>query len=385
LLREINERTVLDAILRLGPISRAQLARDSGLSKPTVSLALRTLAEARLVRDAGRTSGGKGPTATLFELNPKAGWVVGIDVGRDRVRAAIADLSGRIVARRDERARIRSADHLITQIGEIARVVAGEAGPRRHHITFTMVGSPGVLEPSGERVSFADNLPGWGREGILAAVRRELGSNVAFENDVNLAAVGERWRGLGRDVDTFAYLHIGAGVGLGSILGGSLYRGATGAAGEVGYIPFSVDGEPVTNRRGALEMALGEDAVKRLAADAGIDGPRTAARVFSAARRGDARAEEVVETLARRIALAIASFVPVLDPGLVVLGGSVGLQGDLLLEPVRRELAAISPLRPRVEVSPLGTDAVVTGAVASALEEAQHQLFRRRVARGPSS
>jgi predicted NBD/HSP70 family sugar kinase len=385
LLREINERTVLDAILRLGPISRAQLARDSGLSKPTVSLALRTLADARLVRDAGRTSGGKGPTATLFELNPKAGWVVGVDVGRDRVRAAIADLSGRIVARRDERARIRSADQLITQIGEIARVVAGEAGPRRHHITFTMVGSPGVLEPSGERVSFADNLPGWGREGILAAVRRELGSNVAFENDVNLAAVGERWRGLGRDVDTFAYLHIGAGVGLGSILGGSLYRGATGAAGEVGYIPFSADGEPVTNRRGALETALGEDAVKRLAADAGIEGPRTAARVFSAARRGDGRAEHVVATLARRIAIAIASFVPVLDPGLVVLGGSVGLQGDLLLEPVRRELAAISPLRPRVEVSPLGTDAVVTGAVASALEEAQHQLFRRRVARGPSS
>src|SRR6185503_6850270 len=163
---------------------------------------------------AGRTSGGKGPSARLFELNPRAGWVVGIDVGRDRVRAAIADLSGAIVARREERARIRSAEQLIAQIGELAHVLAEEAGPRWNRVTFTTVGSPGVLEPSGERVSFAHNLPGWGREGIVPAVRRELGENVAFENDVNLAAVGERWRGLGRDVDTFAYLHLGTGVGM---------------------------------------------------------------------------------------------------------------------------------------------------------------------------
>ena len=89
-------------------MSRAQIARDSGLSKPTVSQALAALERAKLVREAGRTSGGKGPTAVLYALNPRAGWVLGLDVGHDRVRAAIADLTGEIVARRDERARVRS-------------------------------------------------------------------------------------------------------------------------------------------------------------------------------------------------------------------------------------------------------------------------------------
>jgi DNA-binding transcriptional ArsR family regulator len=107
LLRAINERTVLERIRRSGPVSRAQIARETGLSKPTVSQALSTLERARLVREAGRTSGGKGPTALLYELNPAAGWVIGIDVGREYVRAAAADLTGKIVAQRRQAARDR--------------------------------------------------------------------------------------------------------------------------------------------------------------------------------------------------------------------------------------------------------------------------------------
>ena len=109
LLRAINERTVLECVRRVGPVSRAQIARETALSKPTVSQALSALFAGGLVREAGRTSGGKGPTALLYELNPQAGWVVGIDVGRDWVRAAIADVTGAFVARRDERAQVKSA------------------------------------------------------------------------------------------------------------------------------------------------------------------------------------------------------------------------------------------------------------------------------------
>src|SRR5438046_6941380 len=115
LLRAINERTVLDLIHRQGPLSRAQAARVSGLSKPTVSLALTGLLEARLVREVGRSRGERGPSALLYELNSMSGWVVGIDVGRNWVRAAIADIVGRLVARRDERARVSSAHSLIGQ------------------------------------------------------------------------------------------------------------------------------------------------------------------------------------------------------------------------------------------------------------------------------
>src|SRR5690242_7879785 len=120
LLRAMNERTVLELIHNRGPLSRAQVARVSGLSKPTVSLALSGLLDARLVREVGRSHGERGPSALLYELNPSAGWVVGIDVGRKWVRAAIADISGKIVARRDERARVNSQRSLIGQIGAIA-------------------------------------------------------------------------------------------------------------------------------------------------------------------------------------------------------------------------------------------------------------------------
>src|SRR4030081_2896910 len=126
LLRAINERTVLELIHRQGPLSRAQAARISGLSKPTVSLSLAGLLEAGLVGEVERARGDRGPSALLYELNPMAGWVVGIDVGRKWVRAAIADIAGTILARRDERAKVTSAKTLIGQIGLIGRRLAGE-------------------------------------------------------------------------------------------------------------------------------------------------------------------------------------------------------------------------------------------------------------------
>ena len=375
---------MLEFIRRAGPVARAQIARDTGLSKPTVSQALGALERARLVREAGRTSGGKGPTAMLYELNPKAGWVVGLDVGRDWVRAAIADVSGEIVARHDERARVRSAATLIGQLGEIAHGLAAEAGIRWRQVTFAMVGSPGVFEPTRGQVALAHNLPGWGRQGLVEAVQRELGTNTAFENDVNLAAMGERWRGLGRDVDDFVYLHVGTGVGLGLVFDGELFRGASGAAGEIAYLPIGAPDphELRSRRRGALERSLGAEGVVAAARREGMRAPLTAKRVFDAARKGDDRALRVVDSVAGWIARAIASVVPVVDPDLVILGGGIGHNGDLLLEPVTAELRALSPFLPRLAVSALGEDAAVVGAVAMALRAAQERLFARADARG---
>src|SRR3989442_2520671 len=143
LLRAINERSVLDLIHRRGPLSRAQVARVSGLSKPTVSLALSGLLESALVREIGRSHGERGPTAVLYELNPAAGWVVGIDVGRQWVRAAIANIAGTLVARRDERAKVSSAASLIGQVGAIAHRLAGGARGNRAPGTPPPPGRPG--------------------------------------------------------------------------------------------------------------------------------------------------------------------------------------------------------------------------------------------------
>src|SRR5438874_1186396 len=163
LLRAINERSVLELIHNRGPLSRAQVARVSGLSKPTVSLALCGLLRAELVLEVGRSRGDRGPSAVLYEVNPSAGWVVGIDVGRKWVRAAIADISGKIVARRDERARVTSQRQLIGQIGSIAHRLAREAGVAWSQVTQAAVGSPGVFDPArGPRRGRRDRLPAGG-------------------------------------------------------------------------------------------------------------------------------------------------------------------------------------------------------------------------------
>lgn len=379
LLRAINERTVLDTIRERGPVSRAQIARVSGLSKPTVSQALATLESARLVREAGRSSGGKGPSAVLYELNARAGWVVGIDVGRAWVRAALADLTGEIVARRDERARVRSSQTLISQLGAIAHSLAEEAGIRWRQVTFATIGSPGVFHPELGQVALAHSLPGWGRQGLVEALQRELGTKISFENDVNLAALGEQWRGLGKGVDHFVFLHIGTGVGVGLVLGGELYRGSGGGAGEIGYLPLAgtdpYDAE--SRRRGALDMIAGASGVVAAAQNRGMPPPLTAKNVFASARRGDPVAERVVADEAKRIALAVAAVVSVVDPELVILGGGIGTNGDLLLEQVERELSTLSPFRPRIEASSLREEATLNGAVWMALQEAQDRLFDR--------
>jgi predicted NBD/HSP70 family sugar kinase len=385
LLRAINERTVLEGVRELAPVSRAQIARATGLSKPTVSHALSSLELAKLVRQAGRSSGGKGKTALLYEVNPFAGFVVALDVGQSMVRAAIADLTGEVVAQRDARARWRSGPALIGQLGELARQVAADAGVKWRQVVFACVGSPGVLQPGQDHLRLAPNLPGWERQGVVDAVQREIGTPVAFENDVNLATLGEQRRGLGKEVPNYVYLHIGTGVGMGLVLNGELYRGSSGAAGEVGYLPIAVR-DPhgrASRRRGALESALRASAVTEQAKRRGLRGVADAKGVFDAARRGDGAARAVVATVAERIALAIASIAAILDPELVILGGGIGRQGDLLLEPVEREVAALSPFRPRIEASALGDDAEIQGAIALALESAQDLLFDGMRRRGP--
>ena len=342
LLRAINARTILERIQRSGPVSRAQVAREVG----------------------------------LYELNPAAGWVVGVDVGRRRVRAGLADITGDVVGRRDERARASSARALIGQIGAIAHALAAEAGIGWDQVHQVTVGSPGVFEPVRGAVTLAPNLPGWGRQGLLAALRDELGDRIGVENDVNLAAEGERWRGLGAGVRNFGFLSVGTGVGMGLVLDGRLYRGAGGAAGEVGYLPIGADPyDRQVRRRGAFEESVNAAAVVRRAAEAGMTVSLTAKKVFALARKGDPLAREVAEDEARRLALGLAVVTAVVDLELVILGGGIGGNADLLLSPIERELRALSPIRPRLASSALGSDAVLQGAVATALAVAQSRLF----------
>jgi predicted NBD/HSP70 family sugar kinase len=382
LLRAINERALLETLRRVGPSSRPQLARMAGLSKPTVSLALANLEGAGLVRPVGPASPSLGRTAMLYEVDPTAGYVVGIDIGRAWIRVAAADLSGHIVARRDERNRERSATALVRTVSEVAHGVVAAAGLTWEQVAHTVVGGPGVFDPDSDRLLLAPNLPGWSRPGVMSSLREALPPSVALDNDANLAAIGERTYGSGRDANTFVYVSIGTGIGMGIVIDGELYRGAHGAAGEVAYLPLAGDGDAGADRevrmRGIMEAAASADAVVRTAKRLGMTRATSAKRVFAAARAGDEVALAAVDAEAERLALIVGTVAAILDPEFVLLGGGVGSNIDLLRPPLERRLAELTPLGPRVAEGQLGHDAIVLGAVASALDTARDLVFEQR-------
>ena len=379
LMRVMNLRAAFEIVAAEGPVAATRLVQGTGLSKPTVSEVLRQLLEYGLIARAGRTSGQVGPSAQLYEVNSASGVVIGVDVGYEWVRVVSADLSGKVIARADERARHRRARDLIEQVGRLVEQVAGPVGSTTRYLA--VVGTPGVLRPGDSHLALAPHLPGWERPEVVSSLRDLVACPVVFENDVNLAAIGELGRGAGRGVRDFVLVSIGTGLGMGVVLDGRLHRGASGLAGEVGYLPTAGAErvETATGPRrgqGAMERLVSTHAVIELAKDSGLARATSAAAVIDAARAGDPAALRVVATIAARLAYCIASIAAVLDPELVILGGGIGTgAGPLLLEPLRRNLAAISPLRPRLGISELGSAAVVDGAVTEALRLVVERIF----------
>ncbi|MEU8925671.1 ROK family transcriptional regulator [Kitasatospora sp. NPDC048545] len=382
-LRSNNEWLLLELLRTGGGSSRAQLARDTGLSKPTVSAALAALEQAGLVREAGRLAPERGRTAVLYEVDPTAGHVLGVDIGRARLRVAVADLSGTVVARRDVANRGRSANAVADTVVAAAHEATAEAGLEADGIVHAVIGTPGVWDEERRGVRYASSLPGWGRPGLFDRIGEGLGTAVSVANDANLAALGEYTLGAGRGSRMFAYLLVGTGLGLGVVKDGELLLGAHGALGEIGQVPLPArSDEPAAT----IEQEAAADAVVRTARDFGLgadDGAGrqvTAKQVFQRARAGEAAALRAVEREAEQLAYAVAVLSAVLDPDLVVLGGGIGSSADLLLEPLEAALHRIAPMRPTLAPSLLGEEAVLLGAVSTALETARPEVFERRTA-----
>ncbi len=370
LIRTLNEQLLLDHIRAEGRVSRADLARISGLAKNTVSLVLANLERARLVRPSGMRTGMPGPAALLYEVHPEAGYVLGLDVGRHYLRGAVSDFAGTVRARSSVPARVTGAPGRIAQLTTLADSLLAEIGLTAGNITQTVLGTPGIYDPRRDAIILAPAQPGWDRPQTLAALREAFGSSLMIENDVDAAALAERAHGYGRDVDSFAFVSVGTGVGMGLVLGGRLHRGAHGAAGEIGYLPFGADGGEYardTRRRGNLEAAASAAGIVRSARTAGVRAPASARGIFAAARRGDEQAGQVVAGEALLVAKAICAVVTVVDPELVVLGGGVGAAEGFLAR-VEHEVRQIVPVHPRLRTSALGVNAVVDGCLVAGLE-----------------
>jgi predicted NBD/HSP70 family sugar kinase len=379
LLRELNDRAALELLLTGGPLTRAQLGEYTGLSKVTASQLLSRLEERGLVTVAGELAGGRGPNAALYAVVPSSAYVAGMHVDLDEVSAGVADITGNVVA--DVSVNPNTTQDPVELVRGTIVTACASAGISPESLRAFVIGTPGVLDPRTGDQRLAVNLPAW-HEGVLAALRSELGWPVTLENDVNLAAMAERAVGAAAGVDDFVLVWAGVGVGLATILGGRLHRGVGGAAGEIGYLP--VPGVPLPKDvthpdTGAFQSLVGGQAVIRLAARHGFEALTPDAAVtaaIAAAAAGDQRGSEFVSELALRVAMGVAAIAVVLDPGLVVLGGDVGRAGGMeLASRVEAEVGRICPAHPQVVSTTVTGGPVLRGAILAAVDQARATLL----------
>src|SRR5918998_498486 len=304
LLRALNDRAALELLLARGPLTRAQLGELTGLSKVTASQLVERLEERGLVRRVGEQAGGRGPNAQLYAVTPGSAHVIGVDVGPDLVVAACADITGAVIGRVEQ-------------------------------------STKDMVDPASGEISFAYDLPRWHR-GLLGDLRRDLSTPVAFGNDVNLAAVAEAHSGAAAGVDNFVLIWVDRGVGLATMIDGRLHQGATGAAGEIGWLPVPGAEVPrnVSRRgvRGAFQALVGGDAAKAIGKQHGLRG---------------AEAADVVRA--------------------AVAAGEAG--GPALAERVEREVAAITLVAPKVVVTGVPAEPVLHGALRMALDAVRNEVF----------
>ncbi len=378
MLRGINDRAALDLLLEHGPLSRTRLGELTGLSKPTASQLLSRLEAAGLVVASGSSRGGPGPRAQLYAVNPRAGHVAAIDVTPARVMAAVADITGHIVGEHELRTPRRPGPDGVADVVSALEGAATAAGVDTADLLHVAIGTPGAFDPHTRRLRYARHLPGWHDPRLLDRLAEAAGVPVHVENDVNLAAVAELESGRARGVDDFVLLWVDEGLGAAIVIGGRLYGGVTGGAGEVGFLPLP--GTPLKRdvRRGnagAFQELAGGPAVLALARSVGVRAATAPAAVRRAAETPGA-GDELLATLGHRLAVGIAALVAVLDPALVLLSGSVALAGgEHLRTAVADELTSLSAGRPRLELADVREGPVLTGALHTALAAARDHAF----------
>ncbi|HEY1517615.1 MAG TPA: ROK family protein [Solirubrobacteraceae bacterium] len=379
LLRELGEQAVLETIFRTGPITRPEIATATNLSKPTVSAAVSRLEQGGLVRAAGRRAGQRGRNPIAYVVSARAGFVVGADIGGTNVRVAAADLFGESICDLKRPTAKNGSRAVGVQVLEMVSEVIDQASAVHGRPLALGISSPGIVDQTSGRVtSLAYNVVPEGGFDPLEVIRDRFDLPVFVENNVNLAAVGEKWFGLARGVSTMVFIAIGAGIGMGIIIDDELVRGAHGAAGEIGYLPLV--GDPFNPRHrlhGGLEDEIGAAGI--VAAFEGRRAPddpelSSVHDVFELARDGNTAARSVVDHVASRLGTAIATVCAILDPQLVVLGGGIGAS-PLLLSPVRGSAAALVPITARIETSLLGERAALQGAIGVALHAARTTLL----------
>jgi predicted NBD/HSP70 family sugar kinase len=391
LLRELNDRAALDLLLDEGPLTRGQIGEFTGLSKVTASQLLARLEERGLVQIVGAQAGGRGPSAAIYGVVPSSAYVAGLEIGPLCATAGIADITGTVIA--EMTVDPVGADDPVAVVHNAVSAVCASAGVALEALRGLVIGSPGVVDPRTGDVKFAYDLPAW-HEGVQEALQRDLRRPVTIENDVNLAAIAERAHGAAQGLDDFALLWVGRGAGLAIMLGGRLYRGVSGGAGEIGYLP--VPGVPLPEKAtesaswgipalaGGYGALVGADGIRALAREHGFTEASAVECVRAAVAAGGLGgadgsgrdAEGFLDELATRLAYGVASVNIVLDPGLVLIAGELGRAGGTeLAQRIERAVDRICPTRPRVALTRVEGNPVLRGAMLAAVDAARDEVF----------
>ncbi|WP_433753182.1 ROK family transcriptional regulator [Paenibacillus amylolyticus] len=394
-IRNLNENLIMDALITQGTMSRADISRQTGLSKPTVSLAVEHLIDRNLVKEMGRADNAQGRKATLIRFNETAYYVCGIDIGATRIRIALSDLNGEIIAYRTYPMVVQEAyERAEATMLELLRSHMNELLDENHlnwdQIQCIGFGIPGVVLPdSGCIHRIVDPLVGLEEAFSLESLSGAFPCEVILENDVNLAALGEYRSGVAAGCNLFVFFSIGTGTGAGIMVHGQLLRGLGGLTGEIAEMLVD-DGrrlEEVLSADGLMQLAKDyldqNDELLLEAVDSGADIDvvaddlhryLTPEKLFEAARSGEVEALEVLQQYSQMIASALRHISVVLAPELIVLGGGIGGNGDVLLPLLRQIISEQFPVQPQLICSKLGEQAVVTGAVQVAIQQTMLNL-----------
>jgi predicted NBD/HSP70 family sugar kinase len=372
--RQQSVRLVVERLLRDRSVSRAEIARSTGLSKQTISEVMRELERDGWVYEDGQIQGTVGRSAVTYALRSDAAFVLGIDLGGTKLHVALADLQGVIVAESIEATAGDGGGAVVAQIGRMTDALLQRAGVSSQRLRGGVMGSPGIIEPASGGIVIAPNIAGLDSLDVRAALRARLGIDIAIENDVNLAAIGEHWRGNSRKARTFAFIALGTGIGMGIFADGHLIRGARGAAGEVAYLPLGGDPYDARGQRlGTLETAVGSAGI--IERYTGLGGPSgsTVRDVFDRLETDEA-ARITIDEVGRIVTTAILAVHSILDPEIIVMGGSIGARPELKLR-IDANLGRCTREPVRIELSALGNRATLIGAIGSAIDHVHRSLF----------
>jgi len=377
--RQFSQRAVIESIIQGSPISRASIARQTGLSKQTVSEIMRVLEDGGFVRKVGRTSGHIGRSAINYELVPEAAYIISVDLGGTKIRVGISDLSGHICAEKFELTVTAGGKQVIEQIASLCDQAIKLKSIERRRIRLAVVGVPGAPDNVSGGVKLAPNIANFDKVNVAQSLEQALDLPVILENDVNLAVLGESWLGEGQDIDNLAYISLGTGIGSGLIVNGKLVHGAANGAGELGFLPFGADPfEKDSLHSGAFERVVASVAMKQSYQK--LTGEEIAVPViFERVRAGDMYAKRVLDETAKYLACGIGAIAAIANPQKIILGGSIGSRTELV-ERVHYFLPLCFPYPVEVAVSSLGHWAALIGGTALGLEFLHNSLFGVEVA-----